>query len=194
MARLLLIQPLFVEQFGVMSLAAVAKAQGHQVAVAIGADDGVLARAEHFQPNVIGFSVMTGYQRRYLALAKRLKQSIQPSPLVIFGGPHPTFFPNVVLESGVDVICRGEGEGALEEILAAVDKRKPFDPIQNLALNESGQSKPCRCVPSSTWTPCLFPIARSIQIILSYAMHEWQRSWPAAGALTPARSASTAKW
>ncbi len=30
--------------------------------------------------------------------------------VIIFGGPHPTFFPELISNSYVDIICRGEGE------------------------------------------------------------------------------------
>lgn len=66
MAKLLLIQSLFVEQFGVMALAAMAKRSGNDVVVAIGSDDHILQKANRFMPHVVGFSVLTGYQKRYL--------------------------------------------------------------------------------------------------------------------------------
>lgn len=122
-----------------MSLAAVAKARGHEVKVAIGSDSEVLAVAKHVSPDVVGFSVTTGYQRRYLSLGQRLKDTLSNPPMIVFGGPHPTFFPAVVLEDGVDVVCRGEGEGPIEEILDAVDKRQPIDGILNLAFNRNGR-------------------------------------------------------
>ncbi len=139
MARLLLVQSLFVEQFGIMTLSAVAKAAGHQVAFAIGSDRHILEKAQKFKPDVVGFSVLTGYQDKYLNLGKQMKRIIDPSPLILFGGPHPTFFPKVVLEDGVDAICVGEGEGAITELLEAVDRGDDISGIRNLGFEKDGE-------------------------------------------------------
>ena len=139
MAKILFIQSLFVEQFGVMTLAAVARQKGHAVALAIGSDDHILKKAEEFQPDVVGFSVLTGYQKRYLALGKALKKKLAKKPVILFGGPHATFFPEVVLEEGVDIVCRGEGEGALADILSAIDKGADFAGINNIVLMKDGK-------------------------------------------------------
>lgn len=141
MARLLLIQNLFVEQFSIMTLAAVAKAKGHEVAVAIGSDSHILNKARDFKPDVVGFSVLTGYQTRYLQLGKSLKKNKNAKPVILFGGPHASFFPQVVLEEGVDIICRGEGEGALLDILDAVDTNNDLVGIENTSINQNGELK-----------------------------------------------------
>ncbi len=137
MARILFIQSLFVEQFGIMTLAGVARAKGHDVAVAVGSDSHILSKAQDYKPDVVGFSVLTGYQKRYLKLGRALKQSIKPSPLILFGGPHSSFFPQVVLEDGVDIVCRGEGEGAMLDVLDALDTNGSFDGIENLVLKKN---------------------------------------------------------
>ncbi len=139
MARLLLIQSLFVEQFGVMTLAAVAKAAGHEVDLAAGSDRHILDRISEFRPDVVGFSVLTGYQERYLRLGQKIRNIVASPPLILFGGPHPTFFPEVVLEDGVDVICRGEGEGAIVELLAAVHGQGDLRTIRNLCFEDDGK-------------------------------------------------------
>ncbi|MEM3101738.1 MAG: radical SAM protein [Candidatus Nitrosotenuis sp.] len=141
MAKLLLVQALFVEQFGVMALAAMAKRSGHDVVVAIGSDDHILQKANRFRPHVVGFSVLTGYQKRYLRLGKLLKESLTPKPVIVFGGPHATFFPEVITEEGVDIVCRGEGEGALLDILYAIDNCKDLAGINNSVIKLNGEIK-----------------------------------------------------
>ncbi len=138
MARLLLVQSLFVEQFGIMTLAGAAKSRGHDVALAVGTDDHILQKAQEFKPDVVGFSVLTGYQTRYLQLGQALKRNLTPAPVILFGGPHASFFPQVIMEEGVDIVCRGEGEGALLDVLEAVDSSSDFDGIENLVLQKNG--------------------------------------------------------
>ena len=141
MARILFVQSLFVEQFGVMTLSAVAKRNGHDAALAIGSDNHILNKARDFKPDVVGFSVLTGYQTRYLQLGQSLQRDLPARPVILFGGPHPTFFPQVVMEKGVDIVCRGEGEGALLDILDAIDNSKDLAGIDNTAINQNGELK-----------------------------------------------------
>lgn len=124
MARVLFIQNLFMEQLGVMSLSAVLKANGHDVRLAIGNDAEIIKIAREYKPHIIGATVLTGFQRRWARLAKTIKENLKEKPLVVFGGPHPTFFPETVLLEGVDAVCRGEGEGAIVELADACDGAK----------------------------------------------------------------------
>jgi radical SAM superfamily enzyme YgiQ (UPF0313 family) len=124
-----------------MTLAAAAKANGHDVALAIGSHNHILRKAREFRPDIVGFSVLTGYQERYLQLGQVLKRNLTPSPVILFGGPHATFFPNVALQKGIDIVCRGEGEGALIDILDAIDNNNDFYGIDNLAIKQDGELK-----------------------------------------------------
>jgi anaerobic magnesium-protoporphyrin IX monomethyl ester cyclase len=59
-------------------------------------------------------------------------KAAHPDCLVVLGGPHPTFFPEVIEASGIDIICRGEGEEALVELAEALDSDTVTDHILNL--------------------------------------------------------------
>ena len=41
---------------------------------------------------------------------------VEKAPFSVFGGPHPTFFPDMIEEPGVDGICIGEGEGPIADL------------------------------------------------------------------------------
>ena len=122
-----------------MTLAAVAKEKGHHVALAVGSDSHILQKAQKFRPDVVGFSVLTGYQKKYLRLGQALKRNLATKPVILFGGPHATFFPQVLMEDGVDIVCRGEGEGALLDILDAIDSGNDFEGIDNLVLKKDSE-------------------------------------------------------
>lgn len=121
MARVLFIQNLFMEQLGVMSLSAVLKANGHDVRLAVGKDAEIVKIAKEYKPHIVGVTVLTGFQKRWVRTARAIKENLKEKPLVIFGGPHPTFFPETALAEGVDAVCRGEGEGAIVELADACD-------------------------------------------------------------------------
>jgi anaerobic magnesium-protoporphyrin IX monomethyl ester cyclase len=121
---------LFVEQQidyepqGIMHLSSVLKGAGHQVELAVGAHQDPVEMAREYQPDVVAYSVITGSQRYYLDLNRRIKAEM-PGIFAAFGGPHPTFFPEMVREAGVDGICRGEGEGALLDLVEGLDGGGP---------------------------------------------------------------------
>jgi anaerobic magnesium-protoporphyrin IX monomethyl ester cyclase len=107
------------EPQGVMYLSSALKAAGHEVELAVAAHHDPVAVARDFRPDVVAYSVITGSQRYYLALNRRLKAEL-PGVFAAFGGPHPTFFPEMAGQEGVDGICRGEGEEAFVDLVNAL--------------------------------------------------------------------------
>jgi radical SAM superfamily enzyme YgiQ (UPF0313 family) len=76
---------------------------------------------EEFRPDVVGFSVMSVNTKISAVLAERVR-ALCPAALVIFGGIHPTIAPKeTIADPRVDVLCLGEGEGAMTDWLAALD-------------------------------------------------------------------------
>ena len=124
MRVLFVVQQIDYEPLGIMHLSSALTAAGHQVQLAVGARHDPMAVAAEFRPDVAAYSVITGSQRYYLEVNRRLKAGL-PGVFSVFGGPHPTFFPEMVQEPGVDGICRGEGEQALVDLLAALGDGGP---------------------------------------------------------------------
>ncbi|MEJ2209873.1 MAG: radical SAM protein [Anaerolineae bacterium] len=116
MRVLFVAQQIDYEPQGIMYLSSALKAAGHEVELAVAAHHDPVAVAREFRPDVAAYSLITGSQRYYLDLNRRLKAEC-PNLFSIFGGPHPTFFPEMVEEEGVDGICRGEGEEALVDLV-----------------------------------------------------------------------------
>jgi anaerobic magnesium-protoporphyrin IX monomethyl ester cyclase len=116
---LFVVQQIDYEPQGVMHLSSALKAAGHEVDLAVAAHHDPVAVAREFRPDVAAYSLITGSQRYYMDVNRRLKAEI-PGLFSVFGGPHPTFFPEMAEEDGVDGICRGEGEGALVDLVGAL--------------------------------------------------------------------------
>lgn len=98
------------------------------------------------KPDLIGFSVFTLNYQRALELAKKLKQHNTQIP-IIFGGIHPTSVPEVVIkEKCVDIVCVGEGEEALLELLDSFKNKRQRVDIKNLWFKRNGEivKNPCR--------------------------------------------------
>lgn len=83
-------------------------------------------------PDLIGFSVLTINYRRALDIAREIK-SLNKNIPIIFGGIHPTCVPDVVIkQKDVDMVCVGEGEYALLELLESLEQKKKRDNIKNI--------------------------------------------------------------
>ncbi|HXF60624.1 MAG TPA: radical SAM protein [Caldilineaceae bacterium] len=110
------------EPQGIMQLSSVLKEAGHEVGIAIAAQEDPVQVAKEFEPDILGYSVMTGSQRYYFDLNLRIREALNGHPVVsVFGGPHPTFFPEMIEERGVDGLCVGEGEGPLVDLANSLE-------------------------------------------------------------------------
>jgi len=81
-------------------------------------------------PKLIGFSVPSPY----VPIARRLTKLIKnnsSSSLVIWGGVHPTISPESCSKE-VDMLCMGEGEGAITDLVRCLRDKKPYQSIKNL--------------------------------------------------------------
>jgi anaerobic magnesium-protoporphyrin IX monomethyl ester cyclase len=131
MARVLFIQNIPFEYMGPMYLSAVLKNRGHNCRILIAESHrDFLPHLMEYQPDLIAFSTMTGPHKWVIETASIIKQHVKRP--VILGGPHPTFFPEIIDEPCVDMICLGEGELALLELADRLDHREDISGIKNL--------------------------------------------------------------
>ena len=87
-----------------------------------------------FKPDMIGFSVLTNQYKYALEIARDIKQYLDVP--ILFGGIHVTMDPvQTLMQDEVDLICVGEGEEALAELLA---KGSP-DGVRNIGRKENGR-------------------------------------------------------
>ncbi len=70
-------------------------------------------------PDLVGYSIKTGYHRKFLDLNRQLKKEF--GFISLFGGPHATFCPDIIKEEGVDIVCRGEAERAIVKLIDGIE-------------------------------------------------------------------------
>jgi len=129
MATFTFIQQLWYEHPGVESIAAVLRENGHFVDVIIGTSASKIAAA--IKPgSVAAIPVMTGAHHWAVDTAREIKK--KSDSLVILGGPHATYFPEIINEPGIDIISRGESEYAVLELAQAIDAGRNITGIRNL--------------------------------------------------------------
>ncbi len=133
---------LFVEKqidyapLGLLYLSSVLRRAGHSVRLAVASDEDPVALAREWQPGVVGYSVYTGSQTAYRDLNLRIKAVTDA--ISVFGGPHPTYFPEFVEEPGVDAVCLGEGEQAMLDLVEAAGSGAPLTGIPNWWFKRDG--------------------------------------------------------
>lgn len=72
---------------------------------------------DEFKPDVVGITCMTPMVVETHLTAKVVK-SCNPAPSVVVGGIHPSILPEeIISDTNIDVVVRGEGEITLHELL-----------------------------------------------------------------------------
>jgi len=125
------IEPLAIEYIG-----AAAKVEGFEVEIIQQqhkSDKEVLQEIIDFSPELVGFSVMTYNYPASLSLAKKIKQH-NPEILTVFGGYHPSFFPEIVKEDAIDFVIIGEGEETFRELLQVLNSERNLKEVKGLAF------------------------------------------------------------
>lgn len=139
MARLLFIQDILFDYLGPMYLSSILKSKGHQCQLlVISEEKNLYLQIRKFSPHAILISSMTGPHKQYLEFIREMKGKI--SIPILMGGPHPTFFPEVLENSEIDFLCIGEGEQMITEFAQAITGKKSFKKIANLGYKKNGKT------------------------------------------------------
>lgn len=128
------------ERMGIMYLSAVLKKNGCQVKLLrtfkLSLKE-ICKEVANYAPQILAYSSMTGEHRYYLDLNRKIRERLHI--FSIFGGPHPTFFPEMINNEGVDCVCIGEGEGAIVELATKLQNGRDITNIKNLWVKRNGQ-------------------------------------------------------
>lgn len=123
------------EMLGIMWLSRALKDAGHETKALFVPDREWLDKVKAYDPDIICYSVTTGMQV-YLAELNQKVRRVVPRAISVFGGPHPTFVPEYIESEGIDVVCRGEGEGAIVELANTLQSGGSINEIQNLWVKD----------------------------------------------------------
>lgn len=121
----------FIDNFGICILSAVAKKCGWEVYFEVFNKHTIDSVFKNIKPSLVCYSAMSTDADMYIKINKFLKSKYEF--ISIMGGPHATFFPDVINEDGIDFICKGEGELAFEEFLNRYAKGEGCDDIENFS-------------------------------------------------------------
>lgn len=85
--------------------------------------------------DLIGISVMSNFMDEVVQITRRLKKEGRGP--IIWGGIHPTVDPEKSLEYA-DMVCVGEGEEAMLDLVGRIEKGAPIDRVPNIWLKCNG--------------------------------------------------------
>lgn len=120
---------------GIAVLSAVCKREGHKTALIDStfsiSDSEILAKSKNFTPDLIAITTATNDFDYAVHIATLLKKHLNIP--IITGGFHPTIAPDeVISKSCFDMLCIGEGEEALLELIESLKKGKINTKIKNI--------------------------------------------------------------
>jgi len=131
LAKIAFVQEELRERFGIMMLSSELKEHGHEREVFIeSSNEAFRMEVIAWNPDIIAFSTMTpgiAFAEKNIKFFKE-----NTNALIVMGGAHPTFYPEVIFETPVDVICRGEGQEAMVELADAIEQGESHYKIANL--------------------------------------------------------------
>ncbi|MBF0595396.1 MAG: B12-binding domain-containing radical SAM protein [Candidatus Omnitrophica bacterium] len=116
--RILFVTDVFsiVEPIGAMQLSAILKARGHETDICVLEDGRAFEVIDAYKPAAIACSLMTTEAGRFKAFVGAVRQRY-PGIIIIAGGPHPTYYPQIVDAWPLDAVVVGEGDTIIVELL-----------------------------------------------------------------------------
>ncbi len=136
--KITFVQNLIVPYFGIMYISAVLKRAGHLTDVFIeGLHKDIIKDICDAKPDIVGFYCITGEHRWVEKTAAEIKRRLNVP--IIVGGPHPTYFPEMVGVGDIDMVCRGDGERVVLELMNRLQNKLKTNDILGLWVKENGR-------------------------------------------------------
>jgi radical SAM superfamily enzyme YgiQ (UPF0313 family) len=130
----------FSEPLGVMLLSAIAKRDGHQTKLCVLTRQSIDEALQEFEPDVIGYSTITANEHYFIAADAQVEEHARRTGRKIWrimGGPHPTYFPEVLDKMKLDAVVVGHGDNAFPAILQRIEAGRDFADIPNVVQHAS---------------------------------------------------------
>jgi len=126
------------EHLGIMYISSILKKNGHETDLVQTDLEDYEKKIKDFSPDILAYTTTTGEHKPLIDINKKIKKTF-PHLISLFGGPHPTFFPEMIESEGVDIICRGEGEFIILDLVNALKEKKSIDNIQGIWVKKDNK-------------------------------------------------------
>lgn len=127
---------------GIMSISANLKHNGHECDLLIeNAEDDMFKKIQEIKPDVIAFACTTGMHTWALETATKIKSmpAISATPILL-GGTYPTFYPEALEHPSVDMICVGDGEEVIHELLDKMKRNEDITSVKSIHIKKDGKT------------------------------------------------------
>ncbi|UCD84424.1 MAG: cobalamin-dependent protein [Deltaproteobacteria bacterium] len=123
-------------------------AEGHQNVKNLGnglvkyglSDNEIKKRILDYSPNVVGITCLDSSQMPFVRRICQLAKEINPQIITIIGGAHPTFLASeIIIESSIDFIILGEGEGTLPSLLERFNRGQDYSDLDGITFRKDGK-------------------------------------------------------
>jgi len=122
------------EPMGVLQLSACLKRCNHETKLLALKKHSLREMLKNYDPDVIAYSVMSPESELFKkadVLVKGWVKEHNKKILRIMGGPHPTYFPEVLDQMRLDAICIGEGDYAIIKLINRFKNDQSLSGIPN---------------------------------------------------------------
>jgi anaerobic magnesium-protoporphyrin IX monomethyl ester cyclase len=131
--KVAIVQRMPYELFGVTHVSSIIKRGGHRCEAFIADWDAkrLLKNIRLYAPDLLAFTLASSDYGWFKQCVSEMRRDKLDMPIMV-GGPHATFFPELIEENDVDFVFRGEAEDSLEEFLYSygdMDKRRSLKGI-----------------------------------------------------------------
>ncbi|MBF0275232.1 MAG: B12-binding domain-containing radical SAM protein [Nitrospinae bacterium] len=127
----------FEEPLGVLYLSSACKSRGHEVFMVENSLESVLQEVEEKKPDILAYSVLSANFPYLFETHCEVRKHLNIRS--VFGGPHATFFPEILEKPEIDYVFRGECENAFPLFLDKLNKNEPVKDVPNLGYKEEGK-------------------------------------------------------
>jgi len=136
--KMVFIQNLSLSHFGITYISAVLKRRGYLTDVFVeGLHKDIVEDVCRARPDIVGFTCITGDHQWVGKKAAEIKRYLDVP--IIVGGPHPTYFPDMIETENIDIIARGESENVVLELMARLQNKEEISNIAGLWVKKNGR-------------------------------------------------------
>jgi anaerobic magnesium-protoporphyrin IX monomethyl ester cyclase len=124
----------FEEPLGVLYLSAAGKKNGHEIYAVKNNSIAIEKEIKSIKPDLLAVSVSTpSFPYLFKTIGEiKAKYNIP----AVFGGPHATFFPEIVRHKEIDYVFRGECDEAFVDFLDLLEQSRSPYALDNIAFKE----------------------------------------------------------
>src|SRR3990172_535554 len=138
--------------FGIRTISAYLKEKGHKTKLLFLPDprrDNIISWGKRYDEDVlddiiplcddsdiIGITLMTNFFDNAVEITRKIKSKLDKP--ILWGGVHPTVRPEECLEYA-DIVCIGDGEDSVCDLLDKMDRRESYEDIRNLWFKREGR-------------------------------------------------------